>query len=189
MLRSAVLYEPSKGAWSASGSDATARDEHTATLLPNGRVFVAAGKDNSGNLLASAELYNPATGAWSAIGSLANARYFHTATLLPNGKVLIAGGYNEGQLASAELYNSILPVPSTVLTGRTNGLLTLSFTNVTGATFTVLTSTNPALPMTNWTSLGAPTELSPGQFQFTDPQATTNAQRFYRVRSPCRKET
>ncbi|HEY3861889.1 MAG TPA: hypothetical protein VGO59_08380 [Verrucomicrobiae bacterium] len=89
------------------------------------------------------------------------ARYFYTATLLPNAKVLVAGGYDNTQLASAELYNSNLPVASTVLAGRTNGLFTLSFTNVTGATFTVLTTTNPALPMTNWTKLGAPSELSP----------------------------
>jgi len=28
------------------------------------------------------------------------------------------------------------------------------------------------------------TEISPGQFQFTDPQATNSSQRFYGVRSP-----
>jgi hypothetical protein len=27
-------------------------------------------------------------------------------------------------------------------------------------------------------------EVSPGQFQFTDPQATSSPRRFYRVRSP-----
>lgn len=38
--------------------------------------------------------------------------------------------------------------------------------------------------MKNWTVLGAMTETSPGQFQFTDSQATNHPQRFYRVRSP-----
>ena len=65
---------------------------HTATLLPNGKVLVAGGFDISGNALASAELYDPASGTWTATGSLATARAYHTATLLPNGKVLVAGG-------------------------------------------------------------------------------------------------
>ena len=32
--------------------------------------------------------------------------------------------------------------------------------------------------------LGGATEVSPGQFQVTDPQATNAPRRFYRVRSP-----
>jgi hypothetical protein len=44
--------------------------------------------------------------------------------------------------------------------------------------------TNAALPSADWTRLGAVTEVSPGQFQFTDPQAATGSQRLYRVRSP-----
>ena len=46
--------------------------------------------------------------------------------------------------------------------------------------------TNAALPLTNWTVLG-PCVESPsgsGNYQFTDPQAKTNANQFYRVRSP-----
>src|SRR5438552_629043 len=83
-----------------TGSLATARNGHTATLLPNGKVLIAGGRNgNSG--LASAELYDPASGTWTATGSLATARAFHTATLLPNGKVLVAGGGNN----SAELYD------------------------------------------------------------------------------------
>ena len=40
-----------------TGSLAVARAEHTATLLPNGKVLVAAGRNGSGEL-ASAELYD-----------------------------------------------------------------------------------------------------------------------------------
>src|SRR5438132_3254239 len=61
-----------------TGSLATARDYHTATLLSNGKVLVAGGA--GGPILSSAELYDPATGTWSATGSLTTARYFHTAT-------------------------------------------------------------------------------------------------------------
>ena len=65
---------------------------HSATLLGNGKVLVAGGRDSRFVELASAELYNPATGTWSATGSLNTARYDPTATLLPNGKVLVARG-------------------------------------------------------------------------------------------------
>jgi hypothetical protein len=60
----------------------------------------------------------------------------------------------------------------------------LKFTNLSGLSFTVLGTTNLALPLSSWTVLGAPSEAPLGQYQFTDPQARTNAIRFYRVSSP-----
>ena len=48
----------------------------------------------------------------------------------------------------------------------------------------MLAATNVALPLSNWTVLGAVSESPPGQFQFSDSQATNNPHRFYRVRSP-----
>src|SRR5919109_3635066 len=106
MLRPATLVSAQAvgASWSYTGNLNTAREYHTATLLPNGKVLVAGG-DNGKQLLNSAELYDPATGAWSSTGNLNAARALHTATLLPNGKVLVAGGaYN---LNSAELYDPV----------------------------------------------------------------------------------
>ena len=72
-----VLVQPcagQSGTWTATGSLATARYGHTATLLPNGKVLVAGGYDSNVIALASAELYDPASGTWTATGSLATAR-------------------------------------------------------------------------------------------------------------------
>lgn len=55
---SAELYDPITGTWSAIGSMSVPRANHSATLLPNGKVMVAGGVGGSGaELLASAELY------------------------------------------------------------------------------------------------------------------------------------
>jgi hypothetical protein len=79
------------------------------------------------------------------------------------------------------------PAPAITLTGAqtlTDGLFQFAFTNTPGAFFGLRASTDPALPLSNWTTLGDATEVSPGQFRFTDLQAISRPQRFYRVRSP-----
>ena len=49
------------GSWTFTGGLNIAREGHTATLLPTGKVLVAGG-DNNSVILSSAELYDPATG-------------------------------------------------------------------------------------------------------------------------------
>ena len=57
ILTSAELYNPHGSDWCPAGNMAVDRYEHTATLLPNGRVLVTAGISNRNQ--SSAELYVP----------------------------------------------------------------------------------------------------------------------------------
>lgn len=85
----------------------TGRMNHTATLLPSGKVLVVGGMTADSTPLASAELYDPATNTWSSAGSLATSRTVHVAALLPSGKVLVAGGAHgdSNPIASVEIYD------------------------------------------------------------------------------------
>jgi len=121
VLTSAELYDPVTGTFTPTGSLNTPRAGHTATLLNNGTVLVAAGISTISccSISDSAELYDPATATFSLTGSMSTARSEFTATLLNNGTVLIAGGSGLGPtFASAELYE---PTTGTfTLTGSLN---------------------------------------------------------------------
>ena len=89
--------------------------------------------------------------------------------------------------STSSIVNISVPVPATTtLMGAalTNGQFQFGFTNNPGALFGVLATTNLSLPLTNWTKLGGIAEISPGQFQFTDPQATNGGQCFYNIFAP-----
>ncbi len=108
----ADLYDPATQEWSASGTMAVSREDHTTVLLPNGRVLVAGGTtvDFNGVTVASAELYGPGGGMWSGTGNMLQGRERHTASVLQNGKVLVAGGdsydgVNADVLTECELYD------------------------------------------------------------------------------------
>jgi hypothetical protein len=97
----------------------------------------------------------------------------------------LATVFVNGVPGTSSVVNVTVSLPTEMLlvnAGKlTNGSFRFSFTNTPGANFGVLASTNIARPLSNWTALSGVTEISPGNFQFTDPQ--TGDQRFYRVRS------
>src|SRR5205814_4323706 len=109
-LGSAELYDPASGTWSATGSLATGRYNHTETLLPNGKVLVAGGfahAAGAAGYLASAELYLPAKavpgGATAIVADfnndshpdfvLRNARTRQTAVWFLNNNVFVTGAF------------------------------------------------------------------------------------------------
>jgi WD40 repeat protein len=100
----------------------------------------------------------------------------------------LATVFVNGIPSTGSVLNISVPVPTApLLTGAkklTNGSFQFGFTNAVGAVFGALATTNVGAALSNWTALGGVTEVSPGQFQFTDTQATNNAGRFYQIRSP-----
>jgi Galactose oxidase, central domain len=106
----AELYDPATGTFTATGSLIVGgRWGCTATLLNDGTVLIAGGRDAENVFFAdplnSAEIFDPATGTFTATGQMTDWRYSHTATLLNNGQVLLAGGTNGNSLQDAELFD------------------------------------------------------------------------------------
>jgi hypothetical protein len=88
----------------------------SATLLADGRVLLAGGRDGDGAAVNVVEIYDPKKRTVTAAGSLAVARWDHTAVLVGDGSVLIAGGEDaSGPLAAAELFRLGGPTPLTPL--------------------------------------------------------------------------
>jgi hypothetical protein len=98
----AEIFDPDTERFIPQGSLAIGRISATATLLDDGKVLIAGGQGENGNLN-EAELFDPATGQFSATGSMISLRMAHSATLLPDGRVLMVGG--DQATLGAEIYD------------------------------------------------------------------------------------
>ena len=57
------------------------------------------------------------------------------------------------------------------------------FTNAPGLSFSVLSTTNIAKPVSQWQRIGSPVEVTPGVYQFTNT-AAASSQTYYLIRQP-----
>ncbi|RVU46144.1 kelch repeat-containing protein [Rubrivivax rivuli] len=97
------LYDPRLDRWTLASVPA-ARFQHSASLLPDGRVLVAGGaawyyfgpglpSDLARKALSAVQVYDPATGTSTGVADLPVASAGHRAILLPGGKTLVIGGH------------------------------------------------------------------------------------------------
>jgi hypothetical protein len=102
VLSDAKIYDPSTQTCATAPSMPFARQRHTLTLLPSGKVLAAGGFSDANGFTPSANavLFDPsasASGAWTALADMRQARGGHTATLLNDGRVLVFNGRDTGQ--------------------------------------------------------------------------------------------
>ena len=96
-LLNALRFDPSTGTVLSQPAQVFARQNHSSTRLPSGRVLVVGGIGVGGRYPNRAELYDPASDSFSVTGGVIAERGSHSATLLANGSVLIAGGHADGR--------------------------------------------------------------------------------------------
>jgi N-acetylneuraminic acid mutarotase len=102
---SAEIYNPTTNTWTLVNPMAVERAQHSATILPSGKVLVVGGLGSDSTT--TAELFDPATNAWASAAAPAVWRRAHSATGLGDGSVLIVGGVDAAStiLAAAERYD------------------------------------------------------------------------------------
>lgn len=95
-----------RGSWSLAAPLAVGRRDFSLSTLPDGRLLVAGGELEGGDVTDTAALYDPALDTWTDAAPMAASRTWHSATVLSSGEVLVTGGAVAGPAfsASCELY-------------------------------------------------------------------------------------
>ena len=105
---SAMLFDPTSGTWSATGSLGRVQVGGLLVELAAGRILICGGTDGI-NPVNTVQIYDPSTGQWSLAASMNLARMEHSGVLLADGRLLVAGGQTLGSLivSSAEIFDPL----------------------------------------------------------------------------------
>lgn len=96
----AEIFDPSTGRFNLTGNLSTPRYKQGAALLPDGRVLVVGGSNETGRLqyeYSSTEIYNPESGRFTAGPSMNVVRFKLPSGVvtLGDGRILVAGGADQ----------------------------------------------------------------------------------------------
>ncbi len=112
-------------------------------------------------------------------GVMTGTHRFSTA-IAARGRIYVA---NDNKVYAFKLPGqTVAAITLTNLSALPDGGFQFSFASLPGALFNVFSTTNLTAPLSEWTWLGEPAEISPGQFQFNDSSGTGQRERYYRVR-------
>lgn len=95
-LDSAEIFDPATEVWTEVSPMPEPRYQHTASVLPDGRVLVVGGNEVSTEPDQVALFWSSATDAWSPAPDPPSHREEHRAVTLDSGEVLLFGGFVEG---------------------------------------------------------------------------------------------
>jgi hypothetical protein len=97
-----IDVDAAKPAWAYTDSMHYGRRQHTAVMLPDGKVIVTGGTsgpgfNNATGAVFNAEIWDPATGHWTVLAPASTLRLYHSfSLLLPDGRLLTGGGGHPG---------------------------------------------------------------------------------------------
>jgi len=100
------LYDSQRDTWEVIGTVHETRFAHTATRLPDGRVVIAGGREDTvqgiGVLRRSTEIFNPDTGELTLGPPMDEARADHTAHFVQSHLIVLGGDSGQGMTAAPE---------------------------------------------------------------------------------------
>jgi hypothetical protein len=100
-LADSTLYDPVADVWSTVTPLSEPRYRHRAARLPDGRVLVTGGMNNSHQYLDRVEIFDPETATWSDGPPMPDGRLGHTLSLLEDGSALVTGGTTRSRVTTS----------------------------------------------------------------------------------------
>ena len=106
-VKTAEFWTPGPEVWEFTDDMVDERFSHAMTVLKDGRVLAAGGRDIKNTGTDHAEIWNPETGNWTAVENMNDAHESFSMVTMDDGRVIVTGGSNRDYdpTAIAEIYD------------------------------------------------------------------------------------
>ena len=91
-MDSLCCYDPVSNEWTLIATELVPRKDHSAVLVPGGKVILIGGGDPIGTGVLPVEAYDIENDQWSVISYLPEGRNLLTVTPLRDGSIMVVGG-------------------------------------------------------------------------------------------------